>query len=156
MAYTADLKCTAARLLSPPVDERALADVTKDVEAQRTHVAAMLSAGGKATMASEHAPRIQSAGAKAGGKATVASHGAQMANGGKATMASEHAPRIQLAGGKATMASEHAPRIHSAGGKAGLGRKKGIYKKPHQTAAQAALAEKRRAQRAANRAAGAH
>ena len=126
MAYTADLKCTAARLLSPPVDERALADVSRDVEAQRTHVAAMCSAGGKATMASEHAPRIQSAGGKAGGKATVASHGAQMAKGGK------------------------------AGGKACLGRKKGIYKKPHQTAAQAALAAKMRAYRAANRAAGAH
>ena len=126
MAYTADLKCTAARLLSPPVDERALSDVTRDVEAQRAHVAAMCSAGGKATVASEHAPRIQSAGGKAGGKATVASHGAQMANGGK------------------------------AGGKACLGRKKGIYKKPHQTAAQAALAAKMRAYRAANRAAGAH
>ena len=98
MAYTADLKCTAARLLSPPVDERALADVTRDVEAQRTHVAAMCSAGGKASMA-----------------------------------------------------SEHAPRIHSSGGKAGLGRKKGIYKKPHQTAAQAANAEYMRKYRVAKR-----
>ena len=124
MAYTADLKCTAARLLSPPVDERALSDVARDVEAQRTHVAAMHSAGGKATMASEHAPRIQSAG-------------------GKATMAGEHAQRIHSIGGKAS-------------GKAALGRKKGMYKKPHQTAAQAALAAKMRAYRAANRAAGAH
>ena len=98
LAYTADLKCTAARLLSPPVDERALADVTRDVEAQRTHVAAMCSAGGKASMASEHAPRIQ-----------------------------------------------------SAGGQAGLGRKKGIYKKPHQTAAQAANAEYMRKYRVAKR-----
>ena len=79
-------------------------------------------------MAGEHAPRIRSAGGKAGGKAT---------------MAGEHAQRIQSAGGKAS-------------GKAGLGRKKGIYKKPHQTAAQAALAAKMRAYRAANRAAGAH
>ena len=131
MAYTADLKCTAARLLSPPVDERALADVSRDVEAQRTHVAAMSSAGGKATMAGEHAPRIQSAG-------------------GKATMAGEHAQRIQSAGGKAGLGRK------KASGKAGLGRKKGIYKKPHQTAAQAALAAKMRAYRAANRAAGAH
>ena len=115
LAYTADLKCTAARLLSPPVDERALADVTRDGEAQRTHVAAMCSAGGKASMASEHAPRIQSA------------------------------------GGKASMASEHAPRIQSAGGQAGLGRKKGIYKKPHQTAAQAANAEYMRKYRVAKR-----
>ena len=64
------------------------------------------------------------------------------------------------AGGKATMASEHAPRICSAGGKAASktrrGRKKGIYKKPNQTAAQAALAAKMRAYRAANRAVGAH
>ena len=63
LLYTADLKGTAARLLSPPVDARALADVTRDVEAQRAHVAATHSAGGKAT---------------------VASHGPQMANGGKA------------------------------------------------------------------------
>ena len=104
------------------MDERALADVTRDVEAQRTHVAAMCSAGGTA-----------------GGKATVASHGAQMA-----------------AGGKATMASEHAPRIHSAGGMTGLGKKRGNYKKKHQTAAQAAHAEYVRKYRAANRAAGAH
>ena len=67
-----------------------------------------------------------------------------------------HVAAVRSAGGKATMASEHAPRIQSAGGKAGLGRKKGIYKKPHQTAAQAALAAKMRAYRAANRAAGAH
>ena len=131
------------------VDAAALADMERAEEAARAHVAAVRSAcssaGGKATMASEHAPRIQSAGGKAGGTA-----------GGKATMASEHAPRIQSAGGKATMASEHAPGIQSAGGKAGLGRKKGIYKKPHQTAAQAALAAKMRAYRAANRAAGAH
>ena len=132
MAYTADLKCTAARLLSPPVDERALADVARDVEAQRTHVTAMCSAGGTATMASEHAPRIQSA----GGKATVASHGAQIANGGKATVASHGA---QMANG----------------GTAGLGKKRGIYKtkkKPHQTAAQAANAAYQRKWLAAKRA----
>ena len=63
------------------MDERALADVSRDVEAQRTHVDAMHSAGGKATMASEHAPRIQSAG-------------------GKATMAGEHARQLQSKGGK--------------------------------------------------------
>ena len=121
------------------VDAAALADMERAEEAARAHAAAMASAGGKAT---------------------VASHGAQMANGGKAggkaTMSGVLAPRIQSAGGKATMASEHAPGIQSAGGKAGLGRKKGIYKKPHQTAAQAALAAKMRAYRAANRAAGAH
>ena len=99
-------------MLSPPVDERALADVTRDVEAQRAHVAAMCSAGGTATMSGEHARRIQSAGSSS----TVASHGPQMANGGKA----------------------------------GLG-ERGIDKKPHQMAAQAALAEKKRAYRAAAR-----
>ena len=151
------------------MDERALADVARDVEAQRTHVAAMCSAGGKATMASEHAPRIQSAGGKAtvashgaqmanGGKATVASHGAQMANGGKCTVASHGAQMAN--GGIATMSGEHAPGIQSAGGTANLGKKRGSYKmkkKPHQTAAQAARAEKMRARyHAASRAAGAH
>ena len=112
-----------------------------------------------------------------GGKCTVASHGAQMANGGiatmagehaariqslggTATMAGEHAARIQSAGGTAAMAGEHAPRIQSAGGKAGgkarRGRKRGIYKKRNQTAAQAAHAAKMRRYRAANRAVGAH
>ena len=79
------------------MDERALADVARDVEAQRTHVVAMCSAGGTATMASEHAPRIQSAGGKAS-------------------------------------------------------RKKGSYKKPHQTAAQAANAAYQRKYQAAKRA----
>ena len=40
-----------------------------------------------------------------------------------------------------------------AGGKAGLGKKRGIYKKKHQTAAQAAEAERKRKYRAARRAA---
>ena len=79
---------------------------------------------------------------------------------GTATMAGEHAARIQSAGGTATMAGEHAPRIQSAGGKAGgkarRGRKRGIYKKRNQTAAQAAHAAKMRRYRAANRAVGAH
>ena len=104
------------------VDPAALADMEHAEEAARAHAAAMASAGGKCT---------------------VASHGAQMANGGIATMSGEHAPGIQ-----------------SAGGTAGLGKKRGIYKtkkKPHQTAAQAARAEKMRARyRAASRAAGAH
>ena len=135
-------------MLSPPVDERALADVTRDVEAQRAHVAAMCSAGGTATMSGEHARRIQSAG-------------------GTATMSGEHARRIQSAGSSSTVAS-HGPQMAN-GGKAGLG-ERGIYKKPHQMAAQAALSgrekaripgggqtEKKRAYRAAaRRAAGAH
>ncbi len=58
--------------------------------------------GGKATMAGPHAQRISSA----GGKATTASHGPQLANGGKV-------------GGKATMAGPHAQRISSKGGKVG-------------------------------------
>ena len=91
----------------------------------------------------EHAEEAARAHAVNGGKCTVASHGAQMANGGIATMSGEHAPRIK-----------------SLGGKAGLGKKRGIYKtkkKPHQTAAQAARAEKYRERyRAASRAAGAH
>lgn len=106
MAYTADLKCTAARLLSPPVDERALSDVTRDVEAQRAHVAAMASAGGTA-----------------GGTATIASHGPQLANGGK------------------------------AGGKANYGKIRKNYNKPNQTAHQQADAARKRNSRAAERAA---
>ena len=104
------------------VDPAALADMEHAEEAARAHAAAMASAGGKCT---------------------VASHGAQMANGGIATMSGEHARGIQ-----------------SAGGTAGLGKKRAFYKtkkKPHQTAAQAARAEKMRARyRAASRAAGAH
>ena len=59
------------------------------------------------------------------------------------------------AGGRATMSGLHAPRISSlggmtgAGGKAGLGKKRGIYKKQHQTAAQAAHAEYMRKYRVA-------
>ena len=126
LAFTLGLEHVLVNGFEVAVDPAALADMAHAEEAARAHAAAM-----HAAMAS------------AGGKATVASHGAQMANGGKATMASEHAPRIKSTRGK-------------AGGKAGLGRKKGIYKKPHQTAAQAALAAKMRAYRAANRAAGAH
>ena len=126
LAFTLGLERVLVNGFEVAVDPAALADMEHAEEAARAHAAAMASAV-----------------SSAGGKATVASHGAQMANGGKATMASEHAPRIQSAGGK-------------AGGKAGLGRKKGMYKKPHQTAAQAALAAKMRAYRAANRAAGAH
>ena len=68
------------------VDPAALADMEHAEEAARAHAAAMhaamASAGGKATMASEHAPRIQSAG-------------------GIASMSGEHAPRISSLGGKA-------------------------------------------------------
>ena len=119
------------------VDPAALADMEHAEEAARAHAAAMASAGGKCTVASHGAQMAN------GGKCTVASHGAQMANGGIATMSGEHAPGIQ-----------------SAGGTAGLGKKRGSYKMkktPHQTAAQAARAEKMRARyRAASRAAGAH
>ena len=76
----------------------------------------------------------------AGGKATVASHGAQMANGGKA-------------GGKATMSGVYAPRIQSAGGKATRGKIRGTYNKPNQTARQQADAARKRKDKAAARAA---
>ena len=122
LAFTLGLERVLVNGFEVAVDPAALADMEHAEEAARAHAAAMASAGGKCT---------------------VASHGAQMANGGIATMSGEHAPGIQ-----------------SAGGKAGLGKKRGIYKmkkKPHQTAAQAADAEKARARyRAASRAAGAH
>ena len=130
------------------VDAAALADMESAEEAARAHVAAVrsagASAGGTATMSGPHAARIQSAGGTAGGKAT---------------MSGPHAARIQSAGGTATMSGPHAARIHSAGGmtgaggKAGLGKKRGIYKKKHQTAAQAAHAEYVRKYRAAKLAA---
>ena len=97
------------------VDPAALADMEHAEEAARAHAAAMASAGGKAT---------------------VASHGSQVAN-----------------GGIASMSGEHAPRISSLGGKAGLGK---IRKKQDQTPAQAASAAYMRKRRAALRAAGAH
>ena len=130
------------------VDAAALADMERAEEAARAHVAAVrsagASAGGTATMSGPHAARISSAG-------------------GTATMSGPHAARIHSAGGKAggtaTMSGPHAARIHSAGGmtgaggKAGLGKKRGIYKKKHQTAAQAAHAEYVRKYRAAKLAA---
>ena len=140
LVYTADLKGTVARLLSPTVDERALADVTRDVEAQRAHFAAMhsagSSAGGTATMSGEHAHRISSLGGTAGGTATIASHGPQLAN-----------------GGKATMSGVNAPRICSAGGKAMQGTIRKNYNKPNQTARQKADAARKRKYKAAARAA---
>ena len=107
------------------VDAAALADMERAEEAARAHVAAMGSAGGKATMSGVHAPRIQSAGCKAGAKA----------------------------GGKATMSGVHAPRIQSAGGKATRGKIRGTYNKPYQTAHQQAEAARKRKYYAAARAA---
>ena len=153
LAFTLGLERVLVNGFEVAVDPAALADMEHAEEAARAHAAAMASAGGIATMSGEHARGIQSA----GGKCTVASHGAQMANGGKCTVASHGAQMAN--GGIATMSGEHAPGIQSAGGKAGLGKKRGIYKmkkKPHQTAAQAAGAEKMRRYRAASRAAGAH
>ena len=100
------------------VDAAALADMERAEEAARAHVAAVRKAGGKA-----------------GGTATVASHGPQLAN-----------------GGTTSMSGEHAPRIHSAGGTAGLGKIRKDYKKPNQTAHQQATAAYRN-YRAAKRAA---
>ena len=116
------------------VDAAALADMERAEEAARAHVAAVRSAGGKA-----------------GGTATVASHGPQLANGGKATVAS-HGPQLAN-GGTTSMSGEHAPRIHSAGGTAGLGKIRKDYKKPNQTAHQQATAAYKRKYRAAKRAA---
>ena len=116
------------------VDAAALADMERAEEAARAHVAAVRKAGGKATVAS-HGPQLANGG-KAGGKATVASHGPQLAN-----------------GGTTSMSGEHAPRIHSAGGTAGLGKIRKDYKKPNQTAHQQATAAYKRNYRAAKRAA---
>ena len=100
------------------VDAAALADMERAEEAARAHVAAVRSAGASA--------------------------------GGTATMSGPHAARISSAGGTATMSGPHAARIQSAGGRARLGK---IYKKQHQTAAQVAEAERKRKYRAAKRAA---
>ena len=136
LAFTLGLERVLVNGFEVDVDPAALADMEHAEEAARAHAAASAAA-----MAS------------AGGKCTVASHGAQMANGGIATMAGEHAARIQSLGGTATMAGEHAARLQSLGGTARLGK---IYKKPHQTPAQAASAKRMRKSRAARRAAGAH
>lgn len=106
------------------VDAAALADMERAEEAARAHAAAM-----------------QAARSSAGGKATVASHGPQLANGGKQ-------------GGKATVAS-HGPQLGNGGRSAagGRGRLGKIYPKPGQTAHQQAAAEKKRKERAAKRAA---
>ena len=111
------------------VDAAALADMERAEEAARVHVAATRACAGKATVAS-HGPQLAN-----GGKATVASHGPQLAN-----------------GGTTSMSGEHAPRIHSAGGTAGLGKIRKDYKKPNQTAHQQATAAYRN-YRAAKRAA---
>jgi hypothetical protein len=54
--------------------------------------------GGKASVLS-HGPQMANGG-KVGGKASVLSHGPQMANGGKALMASPHAQAVHSKGGK--------------------------------------------------------
>ena len=53
------------------VDAAALADMERAEEAARANVHVMGSAGGKATMSGVYAPRIQSAGGKAAGKASL-------------------------------------------------------------------------------------
>jgi len=64
--------------------------------------------GGKATVES-HGPQMAN-----GGKASVASHGPQLANGGKATVES-HGPQLAN-GGKANVASGQLASIQSKGG----------------------------------------
>ena len=129
------------------VDAAALADMERAEEAARVHVAATRACGGKqggkATVAS-HGPQLAN-----GGKATVASHGPKLANGGKATVAS-HGPQLANCG-KATVAS-HGPQLGN-GGRAGLGKIRKNYKKPNQTAYQQAEAARIRNFRAAKRAA---
>ena len=63
------------------MDAAALADMERAEEAARAHAAAMQAAGGKATVAS-HGQQLANGG-KQGGKATVASHGQQIAHGGE-------------------------------------------------------------------------
>ena len=110
MAFTLAVERAVVTGFEVHVDAAALADMERAEEAARAHVAAVRSAGASA--------------------------------GGTATMSGPHAARIQSAGGKT-----------GAGGKALLGKKRGIYKKKHQTAAQAAHAEYVRKYRAAKRAA---
>ena len=134
-AFTLGLQRVMAEYLTVSVNTAARADTERAEEATRAHVHAASSAGGRATVAS-HGPQLAN-----GGKATVASHGPQLANGGKQ-------------GGKATVAS-HGPQLgnggrSSAGGRGKLGK---IYPKPGQTAHQQAAAEKKRKERAAKRAA---
>ena len=113
LAFTLGLERVLVNGFEVAVDPAALADMEHAEEAARAHAAAMASAGGKCT---------------------VASHGAQMANGGIATMSSEHAHSIQSAGGKAML---------------GKIRK---YNKPNQTAHQQADAARKRKYDAAARA----
>jgi hypothetical protein len=115
-AYTLGLQRVMAEHLTVSVDATARADTERAEEATRAHVHAASSAGGSAT---------------------VASHGPQLANGGKASN-----------GGKATVAS-HGPQLGN-GARSKLGK---IYHKPGQTAHQQAAAEKKRKERAAKRAA---
>ena len=142
-----------AEHLTVTVDAAARADTERAEEAARAHVSAASSAGGKATVAS-HGQQMAN-----GGRATMAgphAHDIHSA-GGRATMSGVHAARISSAGGKAvgktngkaTMSGVHAARISSAGGKAGLGK---IRKKPNQTAKQQADAARKRKERAAKRA----
>ena len=137
-AFGTALKLAMAAGVGVDVDQDALVSGPEMEHFARMHMGAVSSAGGKATMSGPYAARIQSAGGKAGGPVT---------------MSGPYAARIQSAGGKVTMSGPYAARIQSAGGKANLGK---IYKKPHQTAAQAAKAEYKRNNRAAKRAAGAH
>ena len=117
LAFTLGLELMLVNGFEVAVDPAALADMEHAEEAARAHAAAMASAGGKCT---------------------VASHGAQMANGGIATMSGEHAPGIQSAGGKTTR-----------------GQIRGTYNKPYQTAHQQADAARKRKYYAAARAAAA-
>ena len=84
-AFTAGLKLVLAQDLSPAVEAAALLDTLLDEKVAREHANALAykyqSAGGRATVAS-HGPQLANGG-KVGGKATVASHGLQMANGGR-------------------------------------------------------------------------
>ena len=115
-AFTLGLQRVMAEHLTVTVDTAARADTERAEVAARAHVSAAHTAGGKATVAS-HGPQLAN-----GGKATVASHGPQLGNGGRS----------------------------SAGGRGKLGK---IYPKPGQTAHQQAAAESMRKSRAANRAA---
>ena len=149
-AFGTALKLAMAAGMGVVVDQDALVSGPEMEHFARMHKGAVSSAGGSATVAS-HGPQIAN-----GGKAAMSGKHAPRIHslGGKATMSGPHAARIQSAGGKAggpvTMSGPHAARIQSAGGKANLGK---IYKKPHQTAEQWAKAEKKRKYRAATRAA---
>ena len=101
---------------NPSSSVRALADVVERCEGGASY-STPSQRGGRATVES-HGPQMAN-GPRAGGLATVASHGPQMANGGRATVES-HGP--QMANGPRATVESHGPQMANrtrAGGRVG-------------------------------------